>query len=136
RIRSKSRTSWTPSPEGAGTMSSRPARTKTRLRQRRRRSSMPSPSRRLGPEQRGPVVSDVKAALDAALEGGPERHRKKVAEQEKLPVRERVARLLDADALAEDGLIANWEQEGLGADGVVTEPFLLPVGKETEGSRK
>jgi acetyl-CoA carboxylase carboxyltransferase component len=65
-------------------------------------------------------VSDVRAALDAALEGGPERHRKKVAEQQKLPVRERVARLLDQDSLAEEGLLANWEQEGLGADGVVT----------------
>ena len=65
-------------------------------------------------------MSDVRAALDAALEGGPERHRKKVAEQQKLPVRERVARLLDPDSLAEEGLLANWEQEGLGADGVVT----------------
>ena len=65
-------------------------------------------------------MSDVRAALDAALEGGPERHRKKVVEQEKLPVRERVERLLDPDSLAEEGLLANWEQEGLGADGVVT----------------
>src|SRR4249919_4117181 len=65
-------------------------------------------------------MSDVRAALDAALEGGPERHRKKVAEQHKLPVRERVSRLLDPDSFAEDGLLANWEQEGLGADGVVT----------------
>src|SRR5256714_6288250 len=65
-------------------------------------------------------MSDIKAALDAALEGGPERHRKKVAEQRRLPVRERVARLLDPDSLAEEGLLANWEQEGLGADGVVT----------------
>src|SRR5437868_6456389 len=65
-------------------------------------------------------MSDIRAALDAALEGGPERHRKKVAEQEKLPVRERVTRLLDADSLAEEGLLANWEQEGLGADGVIT----------------
>ena len=65
-------------------------------------------------------MSDVRGALDAALEGGPERHRKKVAEQQKLPVRERVARLLDQDSLAEEGLLANWEQEGLGADGVVT----------------
>jgi propionyl-CoA carboxylase beta subunit len=45
-------------------------------------------------------MSDVRAALEAALEGGPERHRKKVAEQQKLPVRERVARLLDPDSLA------------------------------------
>src|SRR2546423_8061233 len=65
-------------------------------------------------------MSDIRAALDAALEGGPERHRKKVAEQRRLPVRERVARLLDPDSLAEEGLLANWEQEGLGADGVVT----------------
>src|ERR671910_3274773 len=65
-------------------------------------------------------MADIKSALEAALEGGPERHRKKVAEQEKLPVRERVARLLDEDSFAEEGLLANWEQEGLGADGVVT----------------
>src|SRR6186997_2745679 len=65
-------------------------------------------------------MSDVRAALDAALGGGPERHRKKVAEQHKLPVRERVARLLDPDSFAEEGLLANWEREGLGADGVVT----------------
>src|ERR671923_1920054 len=65
-------------------------------------------------------MTDIKPALDAALEGGPERHRKKVAQQQKLPVRERVARLLDQDSLAEEGLLANWEQEGLGADGVVT----------------
>src|SRR5436190_12000698 len=65
-------------------------------------------------------MSDIRAALDAALEGGPERHRKKVAEQQKLPVRERVARLLDPDSLSEEGLLANWEQEGLGADGVIT----------------
>src|SRR5213595_1238588 len=65
-------------------------------------------------------MSDIRAALDAALEGGPERHRKKVAEQQKLPVRERVARLLDPGSFAEEGLLANWEQEGLGADGVIT----------------
>jgi len=65
-------------------------------------------------------MTDIKSALESALEGGPERHRKKVAEQEKLPVRVRVAMLLDEDAFAEEGLLANWEQEGLGADGVVT----------------
>src|SRR5215216_4598185 len=65
-------------------------------------------------------MSDVRAALEAALEGGPERHRKKIAEQQKLPVRERVRRLLDPDSFAEESLLANWEQEGLGADGVVT----------------
>src|SRR3954453_8309576 len=70
-------------------------------------------------------MSDIRAALDAALEGGPERHRKKIAEQQKLPVRERVARLIDPDSLAEEALLANWEQEGLGADGVVTGLALI-----------
>ncbi|MDP9228126.1 MAG: acyl-CoA carboxylase subunit beta [Actinomycetota bacterium] len=65
-------------------------------------------------------MSKIRSALEAALEGGPERHRRKLAEQEKLPVRERIAALLDADSLTEEGLLANWEQEGLGADGVVT----------------
>jgi acetyl-CoA carboxylase carboxyltransferase component len=35
-------------------------------------------------------------------------------------VRERVARLLDPDSFAEEGLLAGWEQDGLGAEGVVT----------------
>ena len=60
------------------------------------------------------------AALEAALAGGPERHHAKTAEQGKLPVRERVARLVDPGSVAEEALLANWEQEGLGADGVVT----------------
>jgi len=65
-------------------------------------------------------MTEIHSALEAALEGGPERHRRKVAEQEKLAVRDRVAQLLDPDSLSEEGLLANWEQEGLGADGVVT----------------
>jgi acetyl-CoA carboxylase carboxyltransferase component len=65
-------------------------------------------------------MTEIRAALEAALEGGPERHRRKLAEQEKLPVRERVARLLDPESFSEDALLANWEHEGLGADGVVT----------------
>jgi acetyl-CoA carboxylase carboxyltransferase component len=59
-------------------------------------------------------------ALEAALAGGPQRHREKTAAQGKLPVRERVERLVDPGSFAEEGLLANWEQEGLGADGVVT----------------
>jgi acetyl-CoA carboxylase carboxyltransferase component len=59
-------------------------------------------------------------ALDRAHAGGPERHRQKSAEQGKLPVRERVARLLDEGSFVEEALLANWDQEGLGADGVVT----------------
>src|SRR5216117_2789359 len=59
-------------------------------------------------------------ALDRAHAGGPDRHRAKAAEQGKLPVRDRIARLLDADSFVEEALLANWEQDGLGADGVVT----------------
>ncbi|HEY4428805.1 MAG TPA: acyl-CoA carboxylase subunit beta [Solirubrobacteraceae bacterium] len=55
-----------------------------------------------------------------AMAGGPERHREKAIEQGKLPVRDRVALLLDDGSLAEEALLANWQQDGLGADGVVT----------------
>jgi acetyl-CoA carboxylase carboxyltransferase component len=65
-------------------------------------------------------ATGLQRALDAALSGGPERHHEKTAEQGKMPVRERVERLIDPGSLAEEGLLANWEQEGLGADGVVT----------------
>src|SRR5436853_6899710 len=65
-------------------------------------------------------MSDVETAVERALAGGPERHRAKAAEQGKLPVRERVARLLDDASFVEEGLLANWQEEGLGADGVVT----------------
>ena len=64
--------------------------------------------------------SHLGRALEDALAGGPERHHRKTAEQGKLPVRERVARLVDAESFAEEALLANWEQEDLGADGVVT----------------
>jgi len=65
-------------------------------------------------------MSDLAAASDRALAGGPERHRQKAREQGKLPVRERIARLLDEDSFVEEALLANWLGEGLGADGVVT----------------
>ncbi|HLM49061.1 MAG TPA: acyl-CoA carboxylase subunit beta [Solirubrobacteraceae bacterium] len=65
-------------------------------------------------------MSDVEHAIGRAHAGGPERHRAKAAEQGKLPVRERVALLVDEGSFTEDGLLANWEQDGLGADGVVT----------------
>ena len=64
-------------------------------------------------------MSDLEQAIARGLAGGPERHHEKSEQQGKLPVRERVARLLDEGSLAEDGLLANWEQDGLGADGVV-----------------
>jgi acetyl-CoA carboxylase carboxyltransferase component len=65
-------------------------------------------------------VTDIRPALEAALAGGPRRHQEKTAEQGKLPVRERVARLVDEGSFAEEALLANWDREGLGADGVVT----------------
>jgi methylmalonyl-CoA decarboxylase subunit alpha len=65
-------------------------------------------------------MTDVRDATDRAYAGGPQRHHEKSEQQGKLPVRERVARLLDADSMVEDGLLANWDGDGLGADGVVT----------------
>ena len=65
-------------------------------------------------------MSDLPSAAERALGGGPERHREKALEQGKLPVRERVALLLDEGSFAEEALLANWQEEGLGADGVVT----------------
>jgi methylmalonyl-CoA decarboxylase subunit alpha len=64
--------------------------------------------------------TDFQRAVEAALAGGPERHHEKTAAQGKLAVRERVARLVDPESFAEEALLANWDQEGLGADGVVT----------------
>ncbi|HEV3071126.1 MAG TPA: acyl-CoA carboxylase subunit beta [Solirubrobacteraceae bacterium] len=71
-------------------------------------------------------MSKLHDANERALSGGPARHREKALEQGKLPVRERVGMLLDIDegsregSFAEEGLLANWQEEGLGADGVVT----------------
>jgi len=65
-------------------------------------------------------MSDLDEAVDRARAGGPERHREKAREQGKLPVRERVARLVDPGTFVEDGLLASWDEDGLGADGVVT----------------
>ena len=66
------------------------------------------------------MPADLQEALERARAGGPERHREKAKEQGKLPVRERVALLLDDGSFAEEALLANWREEGLGADGVVT----------------
>src|SRR5215218_11327063 len=65
-------------------------------------------------------MSDLEQALEQARAGGPARHHEKSAEQGKLPVRERIDRLVDAGSFAEEALLANWEKDGLGADGVVT----------------
>ena len=58
--------------------------------------------------------------MERARAGGPARHHEKAAEQGKLPVRERVGRLVDAESFSEDALLASWEADGFGADGVVT----------------
>jgi acetyl-CoA carboxylase carboxyltransferase component len=65
-------------------------------------------------------MSDLDGAVKHALAGGPERHHDKAREQGKLPVRERVGLLLDDGSFSEEALLANWNEEGLGADGVVT----------------
>src|ERR1700720_1888296 len=72
-------------------------------------------------------MSALRAAIDRGLAGGPARHHEKAREQGKLPVRERVALLLDPPdggtgegSFAEEALLANWQEDGLGADGVVT----------------
>ena len=68
----------------------------------------------------GVKTSALADAGERSLAGGPERHREKALEQGKLPVRERVALLLDEGSFAEEALLANWQEDGLGADGVVT----------------
>jgi acetyl-CoA carboxylase carboxyltransferase component len=65
-------------------------------------------------------VSNLQEATERSLAGGPERHRDKAREQGKLPVRERVGLLLDEGSFSEEALLANWNEDGLGADGVVT----------------
>src|SRR3954449_6873313 len=72
---------------------------------------------------------DMHHALEAALSGGPDRHHSKTAAQGKMPVRDRVARLVDPESFSEEALLANWEKEGLGADGVVT--GLATIGGRT-----
>lgn len=64
-------------------------------------------------------MNDIRGASEAAIGGGPAHHREKVAGQGKLQVRERIASLLDEGSFSESALLANWEKEGLGADGVV-----------------
>jgi acetyl-CoA carboxylase carboxyltransferase component len=65
---------------------------------------------------------ELQRALEAALGGGPERHHQKTAEQGKLPVRERIQLLVDPESFAEEALLANWEQEGLGRAGRHSRP--------------
>ncbi|GAC1332825.1 MAG: acyl-CoA carboxylase subunit beta [Candidatus Dormibacteria bacterium] len=71
-------------------------------------------------EQPGEGAVDRHRRLrDQAMAGGA-RHRERVAAQNKLPVRERLALLLDEGSFVEDGLFANILADDLPADGVVT----------------
>src|SRR6202047_1117594 len=64
---------------------------------------------------------DLVRRRDQIRAGGPERHRRKIAEQGKLMPRERIARLCDpGTAFVEDGLFANNADPELPADGVIT----------------
>ena len=63
---------------------------------------------------------DLSEALERARAGGPRRHHEKSEQQGKMPVRERVERLVDPGSFVEDGLLAGSEAEGFGADGVIT----------------
>jgi acetyl-CoA carboxylase carboxyltransferase component len=65
-------------------------------------------------------MSSLQEAIERALAGGPQRHHEKSREQGKLGVRERIALLLDEGSFSEEALLANWQEDGLGADGVVT----------------
>jgi len=64
-------------------------------------------------------------ALERALAGGPEKYREKLPGQGKISARERVTRLVDPESFAEEALLANWDKDGLGADGVVTGMALI-----------
>src|SRR5438105_2793437 len=63
---------------------------------------------------------DVAGAGERALKGNLERGRDKLASQNKLFVRDRLALLLDEGSWVEDGLLANAMAGDLPADGVVT----------------
>jgi acetyl-CoA carboxylase carboxyltransferase component len=72
-------------------------------------------------EERHEMHDAVASASERALAGGAEKYHRKLAEQGKLFVRERLRLLLDeADDFAEDGLLVNALAGDLPADGVVT----------------
>jgi acetyl-CoA carboxylase carboxyltransferase component len=72
-------------------------------------------------EERHEMHDSVASASERALAGGAEKYHRKLAEQGKLFVRERLRLLLDdADGFSEDGLLVNAMAGDLPADGVVT----------------
>ena len=78
-----------------------------------------------GPAEEAGTTGRFEEALDRALAGGPENYRERLPDQGKIGVRERVARLVDPESFAEEALLANWDADGLGADGVVTGMALV-----------
>jgi acetyl-CoA carboxylase carboxyltransferase component len=77
------------------------------------------------PDKGSGTASPFGEALERALAGGPEKYRERLPDQGKIPVRARVARLVDPESFAEEALLANWDADGLGADGVVTGMALV-----------
>ena len=67
---------------------------------------------------------EVRAAREATL-APPERAAQKLAQQQKLYVRDRIALLVDEGTFVEDGQLANALGSGLPADGVVTGQGLV-----------
>ena len=63
---------------------------------------------------------EIRAVTDQALEGNAVRGAERLAAQGKVPVRARIARLLDEGSFIEDALLANASAGDLPADGVVT----------------
>jgi acetyl-CoA carboxylase carboxyltransferase component len=75
----------------------------------------------LDPDAQRQAAADVENRLQRARAGGPERHRRKLAEQGKLMPRRRIELLFDAGSdFVEDGLLANNADPELAADGVIT----------------
>src|SRR5215216_1542599 len=62
----------------------------------------------------------VRKHVERALQGNLEKERDKLARQNKMFVRDRLAHLLDPGSFVEDGLLANALADSLPADGVVT----------------
>ncbi len=67
-----------------------------------------------------PEQKDVVETVERIKKGGAEKYHKKLQEQNKLFVRERLELLLDPEFQLEDGLLANCMDETLPADGVIT----------------
>jgi len=63
---------------------------------------------------------ELGARIDRARAGNAARDSDKLARQKKLPVRDRLALLIDRGTFTEDGLLANTNEPDLPADGVVT----------------